>query len=248
LLVLSVALGLLIVTSGCLGGLGGGGADGATEPSATTPGPTTDAVTATRTPANGSTNGTATPTASSTGSVSASPSASPTPTPTSGPEYDLNESVLERAVRERVDARRAESGYDGLIRTRTGDLSEMARTYSSELAEVGYLTHDAGGETPRDRYERYGFLDRCRITNNADRGVVATSELEVLGAVSLGRNQTIDGTTYVATNATEAAEVLIAQWYDDAESRRALMLADARHLGFGITVEEETVYAVGYVC
>lgn len=240
-----VALGLLVVTSGCLGGLGGGGA---AETPVTTTAPGTDTATATPTPGNGSTDGTASPTASPTDSASASPSTSPTPTPTPGPEYDLDETVVERAVRERVDAHRAESGYVGLTRTRTGNLSAMARAYSSELAEVGYLTHEAGGETPRDRYDRYGLLDRCRITNNADKGVVQAPGLELLGAVSLGRNQTIDGTTYVATNETEVAEVLVAQWYANTESRRALMLADARHLGIGITVEDGTVYAVGYLC
>jgi uncharacterized protein YkwD len=124
----------------------------------------------------------------------------------------------------------------------------MAGEYSTALAAVGFPTHEAGGETPRDRYERYGLLDRCRVTNNANRGVLTPSELEILGIVRLGENQTIDGTTYVATNETTVAEVLVAQWYAESESRRALMLSEARHLGIGITVEDGTVYAVGNVC
>jgi uncharacterized protein YkwD len=124
----------------------------------------------------------------------------------------------------------------------------MAQAYSEALVDVGYLTHEAGGETPRERYERYGLRERCRITNDANKGVVPTAELEVLGIVPLGENQTVGGTTYVATNETTVAEVLVAQWYAESESRRALMLSEARHLGIGITVEDGTVYAVGEVC
>jgi uncharacterized protein YkwD len=246
LLMLSVTLGLLVVTSGCLGAFGGGGSDGTPDASTDRPAATD---TPTPTPENGSANGTAGTTATTgSGTASVSPTASRTSTPTPAPEYDLNPTELEDAVRERVDARRAEAGYEGLTRTRTGNLSAMAQEYSAELAAAGYLIHDAGGETTRDRYERYALRDRCRITNNADKGVVPTSELEVLGIVALGQNQTIDGTTYVATNETTAAEVLVTQWYDNSQSRRALMLADARHLGIGITIEDGRVYVVGEVC
>jgi uncharacterized protein YkwD len=246
LLVLGVALGLLVVTSGCLGTFGGGGSPGTPDTADTAP----STATATPTPTNSPANGTASPTASPTdgGSPSPSPSPSRSPTRTPRPDYDLNTTEVENAVRERINARRAESGYDRLSRTRTGNLSAMAGEYSSALAAVGFPTHEAGGETPRDRYERHGLLDRCRVTNNANRGVLTPSELEILGIVRLGENQTIDGTTYVATNETAAAEVLVEQWYAGSASGRALSLADARYLGIGLTVEDGTVYATGNLC
>lgn len=194
--------------------------------------------TATDTATDGGTTGsaTATSTVSDTATQTVSDTQTPTSTPT--PEPDIDGTVLEAAVLEEVNDRRAERGIDRLSTLDT--LTEMARFHSDNMAAQGYLSHVAAGYTAAERYEEYELDDRCRIADDSNTGVREDEEFEVIGRVAVGENGTTE---------EELADSAVTTWFAEEESQQRLTYQNADQVGIGVNVTDNgRVYLTVNLC
>lgn len=244
-----VALGILaviVLTAMTVGGLvglqlSGDGALGEGTPTQTatpTPQPATEAPEST--PGGGS---------GGTGDETSTPT--PTPTPGVSPA-DLDRTLIEEEIRAEINDRRADRDMEPLA---LGErVREMARNHSRAMARQGYVSHMADGFTTQERYEAFGLAERCRVTNNANRGIVTGQGLETVSTTSVGETYTYQGAnrtnqTIRIENETQVARVVVDGWFVSDNERRKLLLEQATVAGTGVVVTEAgDVYVTTDLC
>lgn len=185
----------------------------------------------------GTTTVTPTPTATPTATPSATPTSTPTPVPSVDPA-SIDAADVEQAIVDQINSARDDRGLDAL--SRSGELREMARFHSDNMAEQQYLSHSAGGFNTEQRYERFDLADQCRFADDTNTGTREDESIEVYGRVTVGPN---------GTDATQLADAAVTNWFGDDESETILTYQNANKLGVGVTITESgQVYLTVDLC
>lgn len=159
----------------------------------------------------------------------------------SAEEMDRRE--VEDLAHEEVNRRRRQHGLDALAFDE--DLREIARDYSREMAQNGYLGHvSPNGEDFTDRYEQQDY--QCFVQR--DDGPPMAGGENVLYTYYDTKVNTESGTE-TFTTLDELAEGIVVQWMNSPEHRETLLRDFWRHEGIGIYVtDDDKVYATQNFC
>ncbi|WP_435197257.1 CAP domain-containing protein [Natronomonas sp. EA1] len=186
------------------------------------------------------------------GGGEATPTATATPTPTATatpvpPPERFDAAEIETAVREEINAQRADRGYRALASEST--LNEMAAFHSDNMAAQGFVSHVADGFTTVERYQRFDVYDRCKLSDNSGTGIRDGKEIETVGKTVAGREYQENGETRINENEREVARAVVSAWFAEQSSRQKLLLQDADQAGVGATVTERgDVYVTVDLC
>ncbi|MFC7047306.1 CAP domain-containing protein [Halobacteriaceae archaeon GCM10025711] len=161
---------------------------------------------------------------------------------------ELNRAVIEQAVHENINERRASHGLSRLDYD-TG-LQEIARYHSRDMAENAYFAHTSpGGETMSDRYDTFGYS--CRVPVDDNR--YSTGAENIAYTYFEERIRTDDGGTRYYDTADEVATGLVNQWMNSSGHRENILEPYWENEGIGVYVIEDTeghirVYATQNFC
>lgn len=140
----------------------------------------------------------------------------------SGETTGANRTVrLETEIAERVNEARQENGLPAL--SADSELSQVARYHSTDMATRRYFDHvSPGGETPPDRYRKFGLT--CRGGENIFKTTYSTA-------------QTID----------EVAERAVQSWLESEGHRENIMKQKYSRQGVGVNISHSGEMTYVYV-
>ncbi|MFB6310174.1 MAG: CAP domain-containing protein [Salinirussus sp.] len=142
-------------------------------------------------------------------------------------------SDLERAVHKRVNEARMTRNLDPL--DFDGELREIARFHSRDMAERGYFSHlSPDGADFSDRYDRFGY--ECHVqTGPATYATGGENLFRIRGASGLSD--------------ANVADRAVAGWLDSPSHRRNLLHPDWRREGIGVArAEGGSIYITQNFC
>ncbi|KAA9398700.1 CAP domain-containing protein [Haloarcula sp. CBA1130] len=205
----------------------------------------------------------------STSTATADSSTSPTPTPganktatpteTAAPQQEaiparkFNEQNVSDYIRTFLNEEREAAGvppFTSGLQTE-GDLNEMARAHSEQMAVEGKAIHTIDGVSSKDRYQDTGLYDRCTF-DSAEGEYIEQPDRNRFEAVE----QTVAGQTYEEDgkerfHATdkEIARKIVDDWMAWPDYRERLTLRNANLVGIGVEITDTgNVYATANIC
>lgn len=135
----------------------------------------------------------------------------------------LDRERIEGLVHQNVNEERQSHGLSSL--SVDGELREIARYHSKDMAETEYFAHTApDGETMGDRYEKFGY--QCRVSTGTNRYAAGGENIFMLS---------FSGTGYTEE---EIAERTVQGWMDSPGHRENLLKEYWNTEGIGVYVVE----------
>lgn len=178
--------------------------------------------------------------------TSSTPTATPTAIPTVAPD-EFDRATIEREIRSAINAERQSRGLQPL--DHAGEVRQMNRFHSEQMADQRYVSYVAGGFTVDERRERFGLSGHCRVTNDANTAILDGREVETVGRTVAGRPYTREGDRHVDRDESAVASAVADQWLNDDEARAKLLLANADAVGVGAVVAGDgAVYVTVTLC
>lgn len=173
--------------------------------------------------------------------ATATPGGSATPAVTN---ISIDESRLEQRLVEGINDRRSDplenDAFDESLSetSKTGRiLTRIAGNHSERMAAQRKASPIAGGMDTRDRYEKAGIYQRCRLRNEKNAFVRPVTDLELVTSVDPN-----------GANATRTAETVVDYWFDLLGPRDTLYMDNADHIGVGAATADGVVYVTVNLC
>ena len=161
----------------------------------------------------------------------------------------LNRREVEKWVVEFTNEKRTNSGLQPL---RDDDaISDIARAHSEDMARLGLLSHDIGGNDPTERAMAAGYNCRAHIGGGWYSFGLSENIYEYPRVIQWrGLGRSYRPTDYIR-DAEAMARELVAGWMNSPGHRDNILDKDSRRIGVGIAIREtpeygyshETVYA-----
>ena len=149
-------------------------------------------------------------------------------------ESEINTTLVERAIHERVNEIRTERGLQPLDYSPA--LAEIAASFSRQMAREEFFSHVApDGATFADRYDRFGY--DCRVRTGENRYATGGENLAYTYAYAPVRTEA--GVVSYDGNETRIARGIVSGWMNSSGHRQNLLRPYWENEGLGVVLDPE---------
>ncbi|WP_135363337.1 CAP domain-containing protein [Halosimplex halophilum] len=159
---------------------------------------------------------------------------SPADSPDSDASGEINTTLIERAIHDRVNEIRRDRDLPALAYD--AELAEIATYYSRRMATEEFFAHTGpDGQTLLDRYDRFGY--DCRVDTGGQRYVTGGENLAYTYAYT--PVETEDGVVSYDGNETRIARGIVEGWMNSPGHRENLLRPYWNREGVGVVLDPE---------